>query len=158
MRRLARPEVLLSLGVIALGLVALDQTWRIPVSPLYAKVGPTAMAYAASILLLGLGVASLIQAWLGRWQIDAEAEASEPVQWRSVGWLLAGLVLNVGLIGPLGFVPASALLFACTARAFGSFRPIRDLLIGAVFAAIAYFGFAKLLGINIGAGLLEGLL
>lgn len=158
MGRLARPEVLLSLGVIALGLVALDQTWRIPVSPLYAKVGPTAMAYAASILLLGLGVASLIQAWLGRWQIDAEAEASEPVQWRSVGWLLAGLVLNVGLIGPLGFVPASALLFACTARAFGSFRPFRDLLIGAVFAAIAYFGFAKLLGINIGAGLLEGLL
>ena len=37
-------------------------------------------------------------------------------------------------------------------------REHRDLLIGAVFAAIAYFGFAKLLGINIGAGLLEGLL
>lgn len=162
MRQLAKPEVLLALGIIALGLVALDQTWRIPVSPLYAKVGPTAMAYAASVLLIGLGLASLAQAWLGRWQTDTDAHTdappSEPMQWRSVGWLLAGLVLNVGLIAPLGFVPASTLLFACTARAFGSFRPIRDLLIGAVFAAIAYFGFAKLLDINIGAGLLEGML
>ena len=72
----------------------------------------------------------------------------------AVGWLLLGLVLNIGLIDPLGFIPASVLLFACTARAFGSRRPLRDALIGFVLSAIAYFGFSELLGINIGAGFL----
>lgn len=156
MRQLRRPETLIALGIIALGLIALDQTLRIPVSPLYAQVGPTAMAYAASALLIGLGIAALVQAWLGHWRTDAETPP-EPMQWRSIAWLLAGLVLNVGLIQPLGFIPASTLLFACTARAFGSTHPFRDLAIGAALAAIAYFGFAKLLGINIGAGLLEDL-
>lgn len=156
MRRLARAEALLALGIVALGLVALDQTRRIPVSPIYAQVGPTAMAYAASLLLLGLGALLLVEAWRGRWGSAPEA-AEAGLDLRSLGWLLLGLVLNVGLIGPLGFIPASVLLFICTARAFGSRRILFDLLIGLAFAALAYFGFAKLLGINIGAGILEGL-
>lgn len=145
-------EARLGLGVVAAGAIALFETTRIPVSPAYAQVGPTFMAYAASLSLLGLGLLLLGQAWTGRWQI--EAPPAPPGARRALGWLLFGLLLNVGLIGPLGFMPASALLFACTARAFGSRRPARDLAIGFCFAAIAYFGFAKLLGINIGAGLL----
>ncbi|WP_300295363.1 tripartite tricarboxylate transporter TctB family protein [Ferrovibrio sp.] len=155
MQRLRRPEALLALGVIGLGCVALYETTRIPVSPMYARVGPTAMAYAASLLLTGLGVALLVEAWRGRWTSPPE-ETATPLNLRAIGWLLLGLVLNIGLIGPLGFMPASTLLFACTARAFGSRRPLRDAAIGAIFAAIAYFGFAQLLGINIGAGLLAG--
>lgn len=152
MDRLRRPESLLALGVIALGLLALYETGQIPVSPMYAQVGPTAMAYLASALLLGLGAALLVQALTGRWVSDP-AESETALDLRGIGWLLLGLVLNVGLIDPLGFIPASVLLFACTARAFGSRSPIRDLLIGLTFSAIAYFGFAELLGINIGAGL-----
>jgi len=41
------------------------------------------------------------------------------------------------------------------ARGFGSKAIIRDALIGAVFALVAYIGFAKTLGINIGSGLVE---
>lgn len=155
MQRLRRPESLVAIGVIGLGCLALFETTRIPVSPMYARVGPTAMAYAASLLLIGLGLALLIQSWRGRW-ITAPEEAETPLNPRAAGWLLLGLVLNAGLIGPLGFVPASTLLFVCTARAFGSRQPLRDAIIGVAFAAIAYFGFAQLLGINIGAGILEG--
>lgn len=155
MQRLRRPESLVAVGVIGLGCLALFETTRIPVSPMYARVGPTAMAYAASLLLVGLGVALLVQAWRGDWVTETE-ESDTPLNLRRAGWLLAGLVLNAGLIGPLGFVPASTLLFACTARAFGSRQPLRDAIIGAIFAAIAYFGFAQLLGINIGAGIMEG--
>lgn len=150
MRRLWRPESLVALGVLALSLIAFDQTRRIPVSPAYAQVGPNVMAYVASSLLLGLGLALLLQAWRGAW-VTPEQE-NQPLQLRPFGWLLLGLVLNVGLIGPLGFIPASTLLFCCTARAFGSRRPLRDILIGLGFAALAYFGFAEALGINIGSG------
>ena len=157
MDRLRKPETLLALGVIALGLLALYETTQIPVSPMYARVGPTAVAYVASALLIGLGGALLVQSTSGRW-VSAPEESEAEFDLRALGWLLLGLVLNVGLIGPLGFIPASMLLFACTARAFGSRRPLRDLLIGLTLAAVAYFGFAGLLGINIGAGLLEGLI
>ena len=41
------------------------------------------------------------------------------------------------------------------ARGFGSKAIVRDALIGAAFALVAYIGFAKTLGINIGSGLVE---
>jgi hypothetical protein len=157
MQRLAKPETAVAAGVIALGLLALYETTEIPVSPMYAQVGPTAMAYLASLLLIGLGLGLLVQVWTGLWTSPPE-ETAVALDRRALGWLLLGLVLNIGLIGPLGFIIASTLLFACTARAFGSRRPLRDAAIGFVFAAIAYFGFAQLLGINIGAGFLEGLI
>lgn len=153
MNRLRKPETLLALGVIALGLLALYETTQIPVSPMYAQVGPTAVAYLASALLIGLGGALLAQALNGSWLTPPE-ETEVQLDLRALGWLLLGLVLNVGLIDPLGFIPASVLLFACTARAFGSGRPLRDVLIGLALSAVAYFGFAELLGINIGAGFL----
>jgi len=40
---------------------------------------------------------------------------------------------------------------------FGGRRPLRDAVIGLVISVAAYFGFAKALGVNIGAGLLENL-
>jgi hypothetical protein len=48
-----------------------------------------------------------------------------------------------------------AVLFARLgkARGFGSKAIVRDALIGAAFALVAYIGFAKTLGINIGSGL-----
>ena len=71
------------------------------------------------------------------------------------GLVLAGLVGNVVLIGPLGFILASTLLFCCVARAFGSTQLPRDAAIAFVFSALTYVGFARVLGINIGAGLIE---
>lgn len=157
MDKLRKPETAMALGIIVLGYVALYETTEIPVSPMYAQVGPTVMAYLASGLLIALGLALLAQAWTGRWNTPPE-ESAVALDKAAIGWLLLGLILNIGLIEPLGFIPASVLLFACTARAFGSRRPGRDALIGLAFAAVAYFGFAQLLGINIGAGLLEGLI
>ena len=70
-------------------------------------------------------------------------------------WVVAGLALNVLLITYGGFTIASVVLFICVARGFGSKAILRDAGIGAAFALIAYFGFAKTLGINIGSGFVE---
>lgn len=149
---------LVGAGVVFFGLLVFHQTTRIPVSPLYSKVGPTIFPYMVALGLLALGLALIVQAWRGEWgETDADSDAT-PVDWPSLGWLVLGLVLNVALIDFLGFVIASTLLFVCTARAFGSTRWPLDTGIAVALALLAYLGFAKLLGISIGAGILEGLL
>ena len=59
------------------------------------------------------------------------------------------------LIKTAGFIPAGAVLFAATARGFGSSRAGLDLAIGAVAALLIYLFFVKLLGLTLPSGLTE---
>jgi putative tricarboxylic transport membrane protein len=146
-------ETIIASGVLVLGGVIYWQAASIPVSPIYAQVGPTIFPLITAAALGVLGVLLLISAFRGGWQTDDEKELAP--DYAALGWVAAGLVLNVLLIGPAGFTIASVILFVCVARGFGSRAILRDALIGAAFALIAYFGFAKTLGINIGSGLIE---
>ena len=150
---LAKGELTIALGVLGLAIIVLWQAWSIPVSPLYAKVGPTVVPVVSGLGLLVFGGALLLSALRGGWQ-PAEEKDFAPDR-LALGWVLAGLALNVLTIGPLGFTIASVLLFVCVTRGFGSRQIVRDAAIGAAFALIAYLGFAKTLNINIGAGLVE---
>jgi putative tricarboxylic transport membrane protein len=154
----ARPvgQIALAAGVLVLAGIVVHQTTVIPVSPLYAKVGPTVFPWMVAGGLGLLGLALLVQALRGGWPTGEDTAI--PVDRRALGWVLAGLVLNVALIGWAGFIIASTLLFCCVARAFGSARPVRDAGVAFVFAALTYVGFARMLGIDIGAGLIERLL
>lgn len=142
-------------GVLALAATILWQAGTIP-SPPYAQLGPRVAPYIVGAGLAVLGALLLAAAATGRWR--AEPEDDTPVDLRSLGWLGCGLVLNVVLIEPLGFVVASTLLFAFVARGFGSRRWARDALVGFVLALLAFLGFEKLLGIHVGAGILAGVL
>ena len=64
----------------------------------------------------------------------------------------AALTLNVVLFAPLGFIAASAVLFACVSAALGSRRFILDVVIGVGLAAAIYFVFTKGLGLQLPAG------
>jgi putative tricarboxylic transport membrane protein len=150
---LAKGELTVATGVLVLALVILWQAWSIPVSPIYAKVGPTLVPLLSGFGLLLFGVALLVSALRGGWQTDEE-RAVTPDR-LAFGWVLAGLALNVLTIGPLGFTLASILLFVCVTKGFGSKNMPRDAAIGAAFALIAYLGFAKTLNINIGSGVIE---
>lgn len=150
-----RGEVGVSLGLVAVALLAIWQTTVIPVSPIYARVGPTLFPWIASIGLLVLAVLLLAQALRGGFT-DVEPQLS--MDWGSLGWVVAGLAANLALIGTLGFVFAAVATFVCVARGFGSAAPLRDGLVGAVVSLAAYLGFDRLLGVNIGAGIFERLL
>ena len=139
--------------MLVLAIVVFWQTMTIPVSPIYAKVGPTVVPMITAIALALLGVLLLFSALTGGWQPEEE-KAVTPDR-PALLWIIAGLVLNVLLITCAGFTIASIVLFICVARGFGSKAIVRDAAIGAAFALMAYFGFAQTLGINIGAGIVE---
>lgn len=155
-RGFAAPEALIGLGLLAYSGVALWQVRQIPVSPLYATVGPTMFPYLAVVGMAGLAALLLLQAARGGWQADEEREVR--LDWRALGWIVAGLLLNAALIELIGFTLASTLMFTLVAFGFGSRQTLRDAGIGFALALAAYLGFARLLGVNIGAGVIEGLL
>lgn len=146
-------ETIIAVGVLVLAAVVLWQTYEIPVSPLYAKVGPRVMPLITAAGLGLLGVLLLIEALRGGWQSEEEKETRPDHV--ALAWVAGGLILNVLLIGTLGFTLASIIVFVCVARGFGSRAILRDAGIGAAFALIAYFGFAQTLGMNIGGGFVE---
>ncbi len=152
-RRVAIPELLIGIGMLAASAMVLWETLVIPVSPLYSKVGPTVFPYITATGMLVLSVLLLAAAIRGGWQPEEEKET--PTDWRSMAFVVAGLLANLFLIRPLGFTAASVIMFVLVCYGFGSRHPIRDLLIGLILALAAYFGFAKVLGVNIGAGYIE---
>jgi putative tricarboxylic transport membrane protein len=147
-----------ALFVVALGGVAAWQATVIPTSPIYAQVGPKAVPYLVAAGLLLLGVALTIVALRGGWSRDIEElQGAPPANLRALGLLLAGLLANLALIGPFGFTVAATAQFALVAAAFGSRSHLRNLGIAFVVALGAYALFVKLLGVNIGAGVVEAL-
>jgi putative tricarboxylic transport membrane protein len=145
-------ETAVGVAVLTLAAVVGWQTTLIPHNAIYAQVGPTAIPWLATGLLALLGLVLTWRGVRGGWQ-RGEQGAFEP---RGLGWLLAGLVLNVSLIATAGFVIASTALFVCTALAFGSRNPLRDAGIGFALALTAYAAFDRMLGYRIGTGLIEG--
>lgn len=154
----AWPDLAAGLFVLALGGLALWQATAIPVSPIYAQVGPKAVPFvvAGGLLLLGAGL--VYAALRGGWSRGLEEQAdAPPVNTRAFALLLAGLAANLLLIGPLGFSVAATAQFALVAAAFGSRRFLRDAALALALTLAVWFLFVELLGVNIGAGVLEGL-
>jgi len=131
------------------------QTALIPSGAIYAEIGPATVPWIVTALLGALGISIIVESYFGYWHVDKEHGEFDRT---SLLWIGLGLGLNVALIGVLGFILASATLFVCTARAFGSVRPLRDAGIGFAVALIAYAGFDRLLGYRIGNGLIENLI
>ncbi len=159
MQRAALAEMLLGLGVAALGAFIAIETSMIGVSPAYAKVGPQAIPYlvAAGLILFGLLFAGM--SLRPRAAGDAvEAPKTEPADWRGLAVISAGLIAQMLLLVPAGFVIASAILFFCVAFGFGSRRYVRDAVVAILLAFIVYIGFTRGLDLQLPAGVLAGVL
>jgi putative tricarboxylic transport membrane protein len=146
----------MGLGLLALAALVLWSTTRIPVSPLYSKIGPTVFPYMTAGGLAIFALFLIVEAARGGWQAEDEKEVT--LDWRALAFVAAGLIVNVALIVPLGFILASTVMFVLVARGFGDRQVVRNAGIGFAIALVAYFGFAKFLGVNVGAGWLEQLL
>jgi putative tricarboxylic transport membrane protein len=102
------------------------------------------------LVAIGLGICGLLIMLRGdAVLLEAEDADGQPPKIMQLGWVLAGLVLTIVLIGWVGFPLASVVLMVCVARGYGSVRPLRDALISLAITLPLWFLFAKLLAINL---------
>ena len=93
-----------------------------------------------------------------------EAEEGEDVDlgtssdWRTIGLLVAAFGVNAVLIEPLGWVISGALLFWGASFALGNRHHVRGLVIGVALSLVTFYAFAVGLGVNLPAGILQGIL
>jgi putative tricarboxylic transport membrane protein len=155
----AGADLAVGVFVMALAGLAFWQAVAIPASPIYAQVGPKFVPYLVAGFMALCGVGLTLAALRGGWSADlTEVREAPPTNWRALTLLGAGLAANLALIDWLGFVIASSTMYVLVCAAFGSKRPLIDLGIGIAVTLGAYLGFEKGLGVNIGAGILEGIL
>jgi putative tricarboxylic transport membrane protein len=149
-----RAELVLSLGVIALGVAGGAVTAQLPSEGGYAHIGPNFFpaVVSAGLVLLGawLGWEALSGGWRSRSAPDPGTE--HPLEAGSFAWVSAGLFLHMALIGTAGFVVAGTILFACVARGFGSARPGRDAALGVLLSLAVYLFFVNFLNVGLPAG------
>jgi putative tricarboxylic transport membrane protein len=116
-------------------------------------VGPKMMPVVVATGLVLLAVANLVMALRG------ELPPRESADPKAILLILGGLAALIALIGlGGGFIPATAILFAATAAAFGRRNVITDLLIGLVLGVVIFLIFDKLLTLSLPSGPLERLL
>ncbi|HYF09913.1 MAG TPA: tripartite tricarboxylate transporter TctB family protein [Acetobacteraceae bacterium] len=149
-------DLAVGLFIVLIGAVALWQASAIPVSPLYAQVGPSVVPYGVAALTLALGAGLVFVALRGGWShgLD-EVQTAPPVNRRATALMGAALLVNLALIEAFGFTIAATAQFVLVCAAFGSRKPLRDLAIGFALSLGAFFLFVEALGVNIGAGVVE---
>ena len=145
------------MGVIVLIDASTLSNNRTGVDPL----GPRAVPIVVGVVSLILAVALAVTVRRGHL---AEAESGEDIDLehgadvKTVLLLIGVFVLNILLIDTLGWVISGGMLFYGSALALGSRHFIRDLFIAAGLSLGTFYAFAIGLGVNLPAGILQGIL
>jgi putative tricarboxylic transport membrane protein len=137
--------------LVVAGILFLDMS-RLEISSTYG-LGPKAMPIVVAIGLILLALGNLAMAF------TTGLPEPEPADPKPIWLILGGLAALIALIGlGGGFIPATAILFAATAAAFGRRAFLIDFLIGTALGTIVYLLFDKVLTLSLPAGPLERLL
>lgn len=155
--RLGPAGLAIGLGLIAIAAVIGFDTARMQVPPTYARVGPNIFPTVVALGLALCGAFVLFRAWRPG-AVPPVPAAEGDTDWTAVVLVLAGLIAQIYLLRLVGFVPVAAAVFFCVAFAFGSRSYVRDGLIAIVLAIAVYEGFTRGLGLQLPAGILQGLL
>jgi putative tricarboxylic transport membrane protein len=150
-RRPDRAGMAIAIFLLAVAAVITWDSSTLQLAPTYG-LGPKMMAYVVAAGMAVIGVANLIMAWQGGFPVR---ESYDP---KAVALILGGFAALIAIIAfGGGFIPATAVLFAATAAAFGRKAVHIDLLIGAVLGVAVYLLFDKVLTLSLPAGPLERL-
>ena len=124
-------------------------------------VGPKALPIlvgAALLVVAALYALDVSRGGVGEQEAGEDVELGHPADWRTVALLAGAFLLNAVLIERLGWVISGALLFAMAAFALGNRHHVRGLAIGIALSLITFYAFAIGLGVNLPAGILQGIL
>lgn len=158
----SRAEMVISLGVLLIGIGATFVAWRLPESGGYSQIGPNFVPKIVSAALVLLGIWLLAEVFTGGYRArvpdDPQERGEHAFCVSAFVWVSAGLIAHMALIGSAGFVIAAAALFACVARGFGSQRWLRDSAIGLAMGLVVFLFFVRFLNVGLPAGWLKPLL
>lgn len=124
-------------------------------------IGPRPVPILLGVLLLVVAVVYAIDvARGGRGEPEGgeDIDPTSPIDWRTVLLVGAAFAVNALLIEPLGWVISGSLLFWLAAFALGARRHLLTAGIAITLALGTFYGFAIGLGVNLPAGILQGIL
>ena len=124
-------------------------------------IGPKPVPIVLGVLLLVVAVlyaVDVARGGTGEAEEGEDVDVTSPIDWRTVLLLIAAFVVNLVLIEPLGWVISGAVLFWGSAFALGSRNHIRNVFIAAALSLTTFYAFAIGLGVNLPAGVLQGIL
>ncbi|WP_397444069.1 tripartite tricarboxylate transporter TctB family protein [Pseudomonas chlororaphis] len=153
--RVVLSQLAIGLGLIAISLVLVIGALRFPPEMGFVILGAHVYPCAVGAFLGAVGLLLSYQACTGGFRelaasgddSDDSDDSAQPGGRLGAAWVTAGLVAIAVLISLIGFVLAAGLLFACSARGFGSRRPLRDLAIGIALTLPIYWLFNAGLGV-----------
>jgi putative tricarboxylic transport membrane protein len=124
-------------------------------------IGPKPVPIVLGVLLLVVAVlyaVDVARGGTGEAEAGEDVDVTSAVDWRTVLLLIAAFLVNLVLIEPLGWVISGGLLFWGSAFALGSRHHFRNLVIAAGLSLATFYAFAIGLGVNLPAGVLQGIL
>ena len=145
----------------ALGAFVLVETASIAVPVNANALGPRFFPTVVGVVLC------LVAAWLavdvvrggaGEMEAAEDVDTSRASDWTTLALLSAAFLAHAALIGVAGFPVAAAVLFFGVAASLGSRRWARDAAVAVVLAVVVFVVFARLMGVGLPAGVLEGVL
>ncbi len=160
--RKKRVEQLFAAFLLLVGILVFVDASQLHVTYSQADVvGPKALPYVVSVILVLSAVALAITVWRGNLAQGEEGEdvdLSQPSDWKTLLPLIGVFVVNILLINWGGWVISGTLLFFGSALCLGARRYVLTLVISLVMALGSFYGFYLGLGIKLPAGILSGVL
>ena len=148
------------LGAVG-GVVIWDATQLHMTSVQADVVGPRTLPYLIGGLLVVCAVLlaiDVVRGGHGEAEGGEDVDLSHPTEWRVVLPLLGFFIANILLVEQLGWVISGAILFWGSAWTLGSRHLVRDALVSTSIALASFYLFYVGLGIQLPAGVLEGVL
>lgn len=154
----AAGQALVGAGVLVVGAVMAYGATFIPSDAGYAGVGPNALPWLVSVVLMLCGAWLVWEARTGGYREMEAPSGAARGDWRAVAWVAAGVVANASLITTIGFILSCALCFGLAVRGLrmaegrpggGTRQAVADLATGMAIAAPVFWMFTKLLAINL---------
>jgi putative tricarboxylic transport membrane protein len=158
--RVRRPSEFLVVAVVsALGLLVLWDTLTAPAQAMdRGPLGPHVLPIVVGCMLLVCAAGIAIDLLRGGQGQPEDGEAGERSDWITWSVILGAIVLVALAVEPLGWVLAGGAMFYLCVYAFGSRAYVRDVIVAVVLAVGSFYFVFSVLGINLSAGLLEGIL
>jgi len=154
-------EWAIAVALLAIGVVVVLDGLNQATSTSASGVGAGFVPKVVGVALVVLSLLLMVQLARGRHGEPDEGEGDVDV--RSTKWVpfsvcVAAVLIFIVAVEPVGYLIVSAVTFWLTAWAMGARSHWRSAVIAVVLSLVVYLSFTRLLGIDLPAGILEGIL